>query len=137
MHRQPKYFVTCFGEAHADEHPIDGGCYPHHSRWVERLDIQERDVMLLYCAAGYRGHHMEAPGIGIVLRTEATEAEDIIYYRYLPFDSPIDREAIVGCLDEQEKRKFIACRFIPNWMIEVKAPTLLQKVLRGRTINWP
>ena len=137
MRAQPKYFVTTFGEPYAHKHPVNGACYPHRPGWVRRLGVEEGDVMLLYCAAKYPGHDREAPGIGIVLRTEIGQAEDIIYYRYLPFEQPLKREAIVACLDEAEKRKFTVPHYIANWVIEVKNPASLRKVLCKRAINWP
>lgn len=137
MRQQPKYFITTFGEPHADEHPVHGGCYPHRQGWVERLNVEQGDVMLLYCAAGYPGHDKEALGIGIVLRTQTCEAEDVLYYRFLPFNEPVQREVITGCLDEEENRKFRVPHYIANWVVEVKDPASLREVLSGRTINWP
>ena len=62
-------------------------------------------MLVLYCAAGYPGYCREVPGIGIVLRTETCEAEDIVYSRFLPPYQPVQREAIAACLSEEENKK--------------------------------
>ena len=126
----PNYFIAFFGARHASSHPVDGGDYPYAAGKLVSLGIRAGDVMLLYCTRGYPGHHMQAPGIGLVLDVN-TGASPTVEYRYLPLYQPVAWANI---------KPYVPARqvFSSNPLFPlVGGNANLQVLLGGRIVVWP
>jgi thermostable 8-oxoguanine DNA glycosylase len=140
MNPKPSYFIATFGGEYEGVSPVDGDHYPYrgrHKAHGENLGIVEGDIMLLYCTGEYPGHEKEAPGVGIVTRTENDETSFTIYYRYLPLDLPVDRDVVNACLGEGEKKPFRYSGLLPTYWVFPVADASFRKILDGRQIVWP
>lgn len=126
----PNYFIAVFGEKNASTHPVDGGDYPYPAGKLISAGIKAGDVMLLYCARGYPGHDMEAPGIGIVLHVD-TGPFPTVRYRYLPLYQPIAWANIKPCVPPRQVLN-------SNPLFPLTGGNKqLELLLGGRIIIWP
>ena len=118
MPEESRSFIAVFGEPHAMQHPVDGGVYPIPLSYCPA--IGEGDKVLLFCLKDYPGHSWEAPGIGIVNQTTQRSHNGCVFvdvlYAYHPLNTPIRRDAVMGCLTQQEARQLMYPRFKANWL---------------------
>ena len=133
MYRKPRYFFLAFGAVHTAAHPVDGGGYPHRRGFIGSSGVEPGDVMLLYCAGGYPGHDMEAPGIGVVIGTQTGGSEEAIYYQYFSLDSPVEWDTIKNIPELENCTNFTLAG---NWLREI-SNTSFKKAIAGRRIEWP
>ena len=130
---EQRYFIASFGKKYADEHPVDGGCYPVPPSYCP-AGISKGDWILLYCTGTYPRHNKETPGLGEVTHKEEREGHVFVYYKYKPLVPPKKRVAINDCLTEEEKRKFRRPDWKPNWLFEIK-PTPFWCAVGEREVN--
>ena len=90
--------------------------------------------MLLYCTGEYPGHHMEAPGIGVVTGIELSEAKEVINYQYFPLDQPLSLDTAKVAIPELEGNTNFG--FKGNWLRKI-ASSSFRKALTDKQINWP
>lgn len=136
MPHKLKYFITAFGAAHANNHPVEDGAYPHRPgySYVSKLDVSPGDVMLLYCVGGYPLHDQEAPGIGVVTNVVLGGAQEVINYQYLGFDRPPALADIRSAIPEIGGKTNFGNS--GNWVREIHGDSFRAVVL-GRTLIWP
>lgn len=90
--------------------------------------------MLLYCARDYPGFDQEAPGVGIVTKIELGEVEEVIYYQYFPFDSPVDWYTLKSTIKELKNCDNFS--LIGNWLRKIDRNSF-SKAIQGHQIDWP
>ncbi len=119
-----RYFIAVFGEKHAKEYPIHGGCYPIDSTYGDASKVTTGDIMLVYCTASYKDeagymYDKESPGIARVTHVSESGGRVSISYNYESFDTSIERVDIMACLTQDEKWNF---RWVVNrdyWLREI------------------
>jgi hypothetical protein len=75
---------------------------------------------------------MSVPGIGIVL----TKTKDSIFFRYLPFTSPISKDQIDKTFTDEDREKFTNIGFNTYWVFDISHESFSNST-RGLNINWP
>lgn len=115
----PRYFLAVFGEKYANEHPVDGECYPVPRSYCPPV-ISENDKIVLFCLLDYPGYGWTASGIGDITRREDSGDDVYVYYRYRPMDPPISRDALMDCLDDEERKQLKYPRLKCYWLCEIK-----------------
>ena len=75
---------------------------------------------------------MSAPGIGIVL----TKTKDSIFYRYLPFSSPISKDHIDKTFTDEDRNKFTNIIFNTYWLFNISNESFSNATM-GLIIDWP
>ncbi len=138
MYRMPRYFLITFGAAHAAEHPVEGGVYPHEKGFVSSSGIVAGDVMLLYCAGSFNGHNNEFPGLGVVTSTEIGSEKESIYYQYFPLCHPIsvDWDTMKVTIPELAPPGNRIWRYRGNWLRQI-ASSSFRAAIAGRQVDWP
>jgi len=126
-----RYFFIVFGEEHANQHPVEGGLYPHHKGHIGGSLIRPGHVALLYCGESYLAHSKEAPGIGVVLQVNTGGTQENICYQYFPLDHPIDWDTVLATINPRQPLGFIG-----NWLQETDGNSF-RNALVGRQIDWP
>ena len=111
-----RFFFTVFGPAYAITSPVNGGVYPHQHPYVCNLDVQEGELMLLYCTKSYPGHCREAPGIGLVTGVQCNGSREIIKYQFFPFRIPVKLGTLRQTVPELGKRVLSSKG---NWVFEI------------------
>lgn len=127
-----KYYLCVFGDPKPpDKDTIESGIY-HPNLKFAPFSTEPGDLLLLYCTAGYSGHPMEVPGIGVVLETSNAE----IHYRYLPLAETISKDELDRKLDPLDKKKLSNIRFSSHWLFEISRQSFL-KAVGDRGVLWP
>jgi len=127
----PQYFVAVFGDPqppHKDV--VESGVY-HPNPKHAPFPIEPGDVMLLYCTGSYVQHHMEVPGLGIVLQVD----NQCIKYRWLPFAKSISRGIIDKEFEPDDAKNLSLIRFDRFWLFKISQRSFAGAVA-DRTINW-
>ena len=134
MIRKPKYFFVAFGRTHSNRHPVEGGCYPHSRGYVSSQQVAPGDVMLLHCVRGYPEFDQEAPGIGVVIKIEPREGQEVIFYQYLPLNKPVDWNTLKVSI--KELRDCTNFSLKGNWLRRIHKDSF-KKAILGHEIGWP
>ena len=130
--KAPKYYFSIFGDPKPpDKDTIESGTYHPNSKFAP-FPTEPGNFLLLYCTAGYLGHSMEVPGIGVILKTTNTE----IHYRYLPLTKTISKDELDRKLDPTDKKKLSNIRFSSHWLFEISRQSFL-KAVGDRGVLWP
>jgi hypothetical protein len=130
--RNPKYYVAVFGKPEPpDKDTVDSGRYYLGKRGIDTPG-ERGDILLLYCTASYADDFMSVPGIGIVL----TKNKDSIFYRYLPFSSPISKDKIDKTFTDEDRIKFTNIRFNTYWLFDISHESFCNAT-KGLFIGWP
>lgn len=130
--KNPAYYVAMFGKPEPpDKDSADSGRFFLGKRGADTPG-ERGDVLLLYAQAGPAGTVMSAPGIGIVL----TKTKEYIFYRYLPFPSPLTKERIEEGFTEEDGIKWSGIGSNTYWLLEISAESF-RNAVRGAGIAWP
>ena len=128
----PKYFFAVLGNPEPPgKDTVESGIY-HPDRRYAPFPTRPGDVLLLYCTARYSEHPMQAPGLGIVLKTDNESVE----YRYLPLSQPLSKERIEHGFQPSENKKFESIRFASHWLFEISRESFA-KAVGDQAIRWP
>jgi hypothetical protein len=101
--KKPTYYVAVFGKPEPpDKDTVDSGRY-HLGRRGADTPGERGDILLLYCTAGYADNSVSVPGIGIVL----TKTKESIFFRYLPFTSPISKDQIDKTFTDEDRKNLL------------------------------
>ena len=130
--KKPGYYVAVFGKPEPpDKDTVDSGRFYLGLRGADTPG-ERGDILLLYSAAGNEENMMNAAGAGIVL----TKTKDSIFYRYLPFSSPISKDRIDNAFTEEDRNKLSGIKFNTYWLIDI-SPESFGNATRGVSIDWP
>lgn len=130
--KKPTYYVAVFGKPEPpDRDTVDSGRFHLGIRGTDTPG-ERGDIILLYCTDGYAENIISVPGIGIVL----TKNKDSIYYRYLPFSSPISKDQIDKTFTDEERKTLNSIRFNTYWLFDISNESF-RNATRGVLINWP
>jgi hypothetical protein len=130
--KNPAYYVAVFGKPEPpDKDTVDSGRFYLGLRGADTPG-ERGDILLLYGAAGSEENIMSAAGVGIVL----TKTKDSIFYRYLPFSSPISRDRIDNAFTEEDRKKLTSMRINTYWLFDISRESF-DNATRGVSINWP
>ena len=130
--KKPAYYVAVFGKPEPpDKDTVDSGRYYLGIRGSDTPG-ERGDILLLYCTASLGDNMMSVPGIGIVL----TKTKESIFYRYLPFTSPISKDKIDRAFTEEDRKKFTSIRFNTYWLFDISHESF-SNATRDISINWP
>jgi hypothetical protein len=130
--KKPTYYVAVFGKPEPpDKDTVDSGRYCLGIRGPDTPG-ERGDILLLYCTANYAENFMSVPGIGIVL----TKTKDSIFYRYLPFASPISKEHIDKNFTDEDRNNLADMKFNTYWIFGISNESF-SNATRGVSINWP
>lgn len=130
--KNPAYFVAVFGNPiPPDKDTVDSGRYPLGIRGADTPG-ERGDILLLYCADSHEGNSGIVSGIGVVL----TKNRESIYYRYLPFSSPLSRDQAERAFTGQDREKWNQTRINAYWLFEISKESF-RNATRGAVIDWP
>jgi len=130
--KKPTYYVAVFGKPEPpDKDPVDSGRYYLGIRGTDTPG-ERGDILLLYSTTSYADNIMSVTGIGIVL----TRTKESIFYRYLPFTSPIPKDQIDKVFTDEDRIKFTNIRFNTYWLFDISHESF-RNATRGLIINWP
>ncbi|MBE0605692.1 MAG: hypothetical protein IH610_05310 [Deltaproteobacteria bacterium] len=130
--RDPAYFVAVFGKPEPPEKDtVDSGRYPLGIRGTDTPG-ERGDVLLLYCKDSHGGNSNIVKGIGVVL----TKNREAIYYRYLPFSSPLSRDQIEKTFTDDDREKLLRIASNSYWLFEISGESF-RNATRGVVISWP
>ncbi len=132
IRRKPRYFFAVFGDPSTGKPSVEDGYYPHEPGYIPNLNMTAGDVVLLHCAERYLMHPKEAPGIGVVTGTEASEEGEEFDYQYFPLDSAVDWDTIRASIPELR----FPLNYIGNWL-QVISSASFQRALTGKHVDWP
>lgn len=129
---KPTYYVAVFGKTGPpDKDTVDSGRYPLGIRGSDTPG-ERGDILLLYCTDSHEDASSSVPGIGVVL----TKNKESIYYRYLPFVSPLSKDQIEKTFTYQDREKLTGIRFNNYWLFEISNESF-SNTTQGVLINWP
>jgi hypothetical protein len=130
--KNPMYYVAVFGKpGPPDKDTVDSGRYPLGIRGTDTPG-ERGDIMLLYCTDGHEDNSGIVTGIGVVL----TKNRESIYYRYLPFSSPLSRDQIEETFTDEDRGKLKEIKVNTYWLFEITRESF-SDTTRGVVINWP
>jgi hypothetical protein len=130
--KKPAYYVAVFGKPEPpDKDTVDSGRYYLGMRGTD-TPSERGDILLLYSSASHADNSMSVPGIGIVL----TKTRESIFYRYLPFTSPMSKDQIDKAFTDEDRRKFTDVRFNTYWVFDISHESF-SNATKGLIINWP
>lgn len=130
--KKPTYYVAVFGKPEPpDKDTVDSGRFYLGLRGVDTPG-ERGDVLLLYSAAGNEENMMIAAGAGIVL----TKTKDSIYFRYLPFSSPVSKDRIDNAFTEEDRKKLTSISYNTYWLFDISRESF-SNATKGVLINWP
>jgi hypothetical protein len=130
--KNPAYFVAVFGKPDPpDKDTADTGRYPLGIRGTDTPG-ERGDILLLCCADSHVGNSSIVSGIGVVL----TKNREAIYYRYLPFSSPLSRDQVERVFTGQDREKLNQTRINTYWLFEISKESF-RNAARGVVIDWP
>ena len=127
----PRYFIAVFGEpSEPRKSLVDSGVYGPNPNYAP-FPVEPGDLILLYCTAGYQGHQMEAPGVGVVLSKDLEN----IRYRWIPFSNPVPKHLLDRHFEPEDAKKFGNIRFSSHWLFEISHQSF-SKALGDRPVAW-
>ncbi|MFA6148931.1 MAG: hypothetical protein WC899_12055 [bacterium] len=130
--KKPAYYLAVFGKPEPPEKDTaDSGRYPLGIRGTDTPG-DRGDILLLCCAAGQAENSMSVPGIGIVL----TKTKESIFYRYLPFSTPVSKEQLDKALTDEDRNKFSGIQLNTYWLFDMSHESF-RNATRGLMISWP
>jgi hypothetical protein len=130
--KNPTYYVAAFGKPEPPDYDtVDSGRYYLGIRGTDTPG-ERGDILLLYCTASDAKNFMSVPGIGIVL----TKTKDYIFYRYLPFASPISKDHIDKTFTDEDRGKFTNIKFNTYWLFDISNESFRNATM-GLIIDWP
>ena len=130
--KKPTYYVAVFGKPEPpNKDTADSGRFHLGIRGTDTPG-ERGDIILLYCTASHSENIISVPGIGIVL----TKTKDSIYYRYLPFYSPITKDQIDNTFTDEDREKLSGIKFNTYWLFDISYESF-SNATRGVLINWP
>lgn len=97
---QPRFFVVVFGDPANDGNPVESGVYEAGEKYP-RFEVEDGDLLLLYCTGNYPGFAQQIRGIGVAVHASAV----LIEYRWIPFAAPIPWSEIRTAFDPEDFRK--------------------------------
>lgn len=130
--KKPTYYVAVFGKPEPpDKDTVDSGRYFLGIRGTDTPG-ERGDILLLYSTTSYADNFISVTGIGIVL----TRTKESIFYRYLPFTSPIPKDQIDKAFTDEDRKKFTNIRFNTYWLFDISHESF-RNATRGLIIDWP
>lgn len=130
--KNPIYYVAAFGKpGPPDKDTVDSGRYPLGIRGTDTPG-ERGDILLLSCPDSQEGKLTVFSGIGIVL----TKNREAIYYRYLPFSSPLARDQVEGTFTDEDRENLSRIGSNAYWLFEISAESF-RNATRGVVIRWP
>lgn len=130
--KKPAYYVAAFGKPEPpDKDSVDSGRFHLGIRGSDTPG-DRGDILLLYCTGRNADGSMSAPGIGVVL----TKTRDSIFYRYLPFSSPISKDQMGKSFTEEDREKLSGLKADTYWLFDISHESF-SNATRGVFINWP
>jgi len=130
--KKPAYYLAVFGKPDPpDKDTVDSGRYYLGIRGTDTPG-ERGDIILLCCTSSYSEDTIIAPGIGIVL----TKNKESIFYRYLPFSSPISKDKIDETFTGEDRKKLSSIKFNTYWLFDISSESF-SNATRGVFINWP
>jgi len=130
--KKPMYYVAVFGKpGPPDKDTVDSERYPLGIRGTDTPG-ERGDILLLYCTDSHEENSGIVSGIGVVL----TKNREAIYYRYLPFSSPLSRDQIERTFTDEDRGKLNEIRLNTYWLFEISSESF-SNTTKGAVINWP
>jgi len=130
--KKPAYYIAVFGKPEPpDKDTVDSGRFHLGIRGADTPG-ERGDIMLLYGPAGYAENIMCAQGIGIIL----TKTKESIFYRYLPFPSPISKEQIDKTFSNEDREKLNGIKTNIYWLFDISHESF-SNATKDVLINWP
>ena len=130
--KKPLYYVAVFGKpGPPDKDTVDSERYPLGIRGTDTPG-ERGDILLLYTTDSHEENSGIVSGIGVVL----TKNREAIYYRYLPFSSPLSRDQIEGTFTDEDRGKLNEIRLNTYWLFEISSESF-SNTTKGVVINWP
>jgi len=130
--KEPTYYVAIFGKPEPpDKDTADSGRFFLGMRGTDTPG-ERGDILLPYSPSGHAENIMNAPGIGIVL----TKTKEFIYYRFLPFLSPITKDQMDKEFTDEDREKLNGIRFNTYWLLGISRESFINAT-RGASIDWP
>jgi hypothetical protein len=131
--KQRGYYVAVFGDQIGPpaKDSVDSGRYIPYESWSNYEDIQECDLILLYCTGSYIGYDKEAPGVGVVRRVEPPA----IHYCYLPLDKPVTLDELRSSFSSSDKNKLDNLRF-NKFRIFCISGAFFKQSINKRCVDW-
>lgn len=130
--KNPSCYLAVFGKPEPpDKDTADSGRFALGIRGPDTPG-ERGDLLLLYCTASCAENFMSAPGIGIVL----TKTKDSIFYRYLPFATPISKDHLDKTFTDEDRKTLTNMRFNTYWLFDISHESF-SNATRGLLIDWP
>jgi hypothetical protein len=130
--KNPTYYLAVFGKPEPpDRDTVDSGRFFLGRRGADTPG-ERGDVMLLCCNAVDAEQGMCATGIGIIL----TKTKEFIFYRHLPFSSPISKDVLEGAFSTEDRNRFSDIRPNNYWIFDISGESF-RSATRGVPIHWP
>jgi hypothetical protein len=130
--KKPTYYVAVFGKpVPPEKDTVESGRYPLGIRGTDTPG-ERGDMILLYRTDSNEGAAVSVPGIGVVL----TKNKESIYYRFLPFVSPLTTDQIGITFTDQDREKLTGIGNNTYWLFEISNESF-RNATKGVLINWP
>ncbi len=130
--KRPAYYVAVFGKPEPpDKDAYDSGRF-HLGLRGSDTPGERGDILLVYSTAGKGSTGPCMPGVGIVL----TKTRESIFFRYLPFASPIAKEQIDRMFTEADRNKLTGIGSNTCWLFEISHESF-SGATKGASIHWP
>jgi hypothetical protein len=130
--KNPMYYVAVFGKpGPPDKDTVDSGRYPLGIRGPDTPG-ERGDILLLYRTDGQEENPGVVTGMGVVL----TKNRESIYYRYLPFSSPLPKDQIERGFTDEDREKLKEIRSNTYWLFEISRESF-GNAARSVAIKWP
>jgi len=130
--KKPAYYVAVFGKPEPpDKDTADSGRFYLGLRGTDTPG-DRGDILLLYRMDGTADNSMSVPGLGVV----PTKTRDFIFYRYLPFSSPISKDQIDKALADEDREKFTDIGSNTYWIFDISNESF-RNATKGVFIHWP
>ncbi len=130
--KRPADYVEVFGKPEPpDKDTCDSGRF-HLGLRGSDTPGERGDILLIYAAAGKGDNKPCIPGIGVVL----TKTKESIFFRYLPFSSPIPKEQVDRTFTEADRNRLTGIASNTYWLFEISHESFSGTTM-GVSIHWP
>lgn len=82
------------------------------------------DVLLFYCTGSYHNYAQQFPGIGIALAWQGGRKH--LRYKYLPFQHPLQRDDVLGKLEQEEQHRLQHLNRWQNWFFALSRDSVVR-----------
>ncbi|MEW6721592.1 MAG: hypothetical protein AB1346_14190 [Thermodesulfobacteriota bacterium] len=126
----PGYFMAVFGTPEPpDKDSVDSGRFFLGQRGADTPG-ERGDLMLLVHSAD-DDRFMTATGVGVIL----TKTGGFIFYRYLPFSSPIPGSRLEEAFDKNDANTLKGIRPNSYWLFDLSGESF-RNAAGGSSVDW-